>query len=211
MNENQENRPATTNPAEQPASLAALRALVLEQQQQLEQQSLFIDQLLEQIRLARHQHFGVRSERFSLDQMALCFNEAEAAAAVNEAPGSAAGDSLGTVAVPAHRRSTGGRRPLPKAFPRFDVIHELDTSECHCGQCQGALTPVSEKISEQLDIIPATVRVLRHVRKTYACVGCDEDRALAGPADPEEPGLAGNPGTYRHCRVRGRSAALPAG
>ena len=38
-------------------------------------------QLLEQILLARHQHFGARSERYSLDQMALAFDEAEAAGA----------------------------------------------------------------------------------------------------------------------------------
>jgi hypothetical protein len=106
MNENQNHGPATTSPA---ASVVELQALVLEQQQLIDQQSLFIDQLLEQIRLARHQHFGVRSERFSLDQMALCFNEAEAAAALSEAPESAADDTVGTVAVPAHRRQ--GRPP----------------------------------------------------------------------------------------------------
>jgi transposase len=110
-----------------PGSVAELRALVLEQQKRLEQQSLFIEQLLEQIRLARHQHFGSRSERFSVDQLALAFNEAEAAAALSdvthpvEQP-----DMLGTVAVPAHRRAKGGRRPLPKAFPRVEIIHEID-------------------------------------------------------------------------------------
>lgn len=62
-----------------PQDRAELTALVLELQAKVEQQSLFIDQLLEQIRLARHQHFGARSERFSIDQLPLAFNEAEAA------------------------------------------------------------------------------------------------------------------------------------
>jgi len=53
----------------------------------LEQQSLFIDQLLEKIQLARHQHIGSRSERFSVDQLALAFNEAEAAAALSDETG----------------------------------------------------------------------------------------------------------------------------
>lgn len=88
-----------TRSTELPASVAELRQLVLEQQQKLEQKSLFIDQLLEQIRLARHQHFGVRSERFSLDQMALAFNEAEAAAESDD-PDAEQPDLLGTVAVP---------------------------------------------------------------------------------------------------------------
>ena len=82
-----------------PGSVAELRALVLEQQKRLEQQSLFIDQLLEQIRLARHQHFGSRSERFSVDQLALAFNEAEAAAALSDDADVEQPDMLGTVAA----------------------------------------------------------------------------------------------------------------
>jgi transposase len=71
MNQRDSDNEIKDDTVDLPASVAELRALVLEQQRQLEQQSLFIDQLLEQIRLARHQHFGTRSERFSLDQMAL--------------------------------------------------------------------------------------------------------------------------------------------
>jgi transposase len=206
MNENQNHGPATTSPA---ASVVELQALVLEQQQRIDQQSLFIDQLPEQIRLARHQHFGVRSERFSLDQMALCFNEAEAAAALSEAPESAADDTVGTVTVPAHRRARGGRRPLPKAFPRLDVIHELDAGKSHCGKCQGALTAVSEKVSEQLDNIPATVRVLRHVRRTYACAACQGEMKTAPlPAQPFPKSLA-SPGTLVHIAVAKYVEGLP--
>jgi transposase len=116
--------------AELPGSVVELRARVLEQQKRLEQQSLFIEQLLEQIRLARHQHFGSRSERFSVDQLALAFNEAEAAAAVSDDADVEQPDILGTVAVPAHRRAKGGRRPLPKAFPRVEIIHEIDAADC---------------------------------------------------------------------------------
>jgi hypothetical protein len=105
-----------TRSTELRTSGAELRQLVLEQQSKLERQSLFIDQLSEQIRLARHQHFGVRSDRFSLDQLALAFNEAEAAAERSADPDAEQPDLLGTVAVPAHRRARGGRRPLPKAF-----------------------------------------------------------------------------------------------
>jgi transposase len=71
MNQRDSDNEMKDDTVDLPASVAELRALVLEQHRQLEQQSLFIDQLLEQIRLARHQHFGTRSERFSLDQMAL--------------------------------------------------------------------------------------------------------------------------------------------
>ena len=192
-----------------PATVDELRALVLEQQQKLEQQSLFIDQLLEQIRLARHQHFGVRSERFSIDQLALVFNEAEATAADSDDPDAEQPDLLGTVAVPSHRRAKGGRRPLPKSFPRVEIVHELDETGCQCGECRANLTPISEKITEQLDIQPARVQVLRHVRKTYACTACDGKLVTAAMPNQPIPRSLASPGTLAHVAVAKYVDGLP--
>ena len=97
-----------------PTDVAELQTLTFSLQQKLEQQTQFIEQLLEQIRLARHQHFGPRSERFSPDQMALAFNEAEATVAA-EADNQPAQDNSDTVVVPAHRRTRGGRRRGPSS------------------------------------------------------------------------------------------------
>lgn len=191
-----------------PRDPAKLTALVCALQANLEQQSLFIDQLLEQIRLARYQHFGVRSERFSLEQMSLAFNEAEAALASEH--DDAGDDHHGdTVAVPAHRRQKGGRRRLPKTFPRIEILHELKDADCHWGQCQALLEPVSEKVSEQLDIQPATVRVIRHVRKTYTCQTCDGAMTTAPmPAQPIPRSMA-SLGTLAHIAVSKYADGLP--
>jgi len=194
--------------AELPTSVAELRQLVLEQQQKLEQQSLFIDQLLEQIRLARHQHFGTRSERFSIDQLALAFNEA-AAAAERDDPDTEQPDLLSTVAVPAHRRAKGGRRPLPKSFPRVEIVHEIDEDNCQCGECQSDLMPISEKVTEHLDIQPARVQVLRHVRKTYACKACDGKPVTANMPNQPIPRSLASPGTLAHVAVAKYVDGLP--
>jgi transposase len=45
------------------------------------------------------------------------------------------------------------------------------------------LTRIDEETSEQLDIIPAQVRVLQHVRFSYACKACEETIKTA-PARP---------------------------
>ncbi len=74
--------------------------------------------------------------------------------------------------VPAHNRRKRGRKPLPEELPRVEVLHDIDDSDktCACG-CQ--LTRIGEEVSEQLDIIPAKMQVIRHIRPKYACKNCE--------------------------------------
>jgi hypothetical protein len=116
--------------------------------------------LTEQLNLALARRYAASSEKLSPDQICL-FDEAETQAT---APGE---DE--TVSVPAHSRRKRGRKPLPEALPRVAVIHELPEAERVCPHDGHPLTEVGEVTSEQLDIIPARIRVIRHVRKQYAC------------------------------------------
>jgi len=54
-----------------PADYETLRELYTTQQAQMTQLQDFVQSLLEQIRLSRHQHFGARSEAFNVDQLSL--------------------------------------------------------------------------------------------------------------------------------------------
>ncbi len=191
----------------------ALKAQVLELQQKLDQQSQFINQLLEQIRLARHQHFGVRSERYSLDQLALVFNEAEVTAEQTAEDHRAEGDestaAANSIVVPAHVRKRGGRKPLPAELPRVEVIYTLDDGACSCGHCSKKLVVIGEKVSEQLDITPARVQVIRHVKKTYACDHCQgRPTTAAMPAQPIPKSMA-SPGTLAHVATAKYVDGLP--
>ena len=195
----------------------SLRHENAEQGQRLEQSEQFIHQLLEQIKLSRHQHFGARSERYSLDQMQLAFNEAEAAAVAAAASGDTAdedasastGEDDNRQTVTSYKRRKGGRRPLPDTLPRVDVVHELDESACACGACQAPLEVIGQKVSEQLDLIPAQVRVLRHVRRTYRCTGCDGKITSAPrPAQPI-PKSNASPGTLAYVAISKYADGLP--
>ena len=77
-----------------------------------------------------------------------------------------------TITVPAHARKKSGRKPLPKDLPRVDVIHDIDESEkiCACG-CE--LSRIGQEESEKLDIIPAKMQVIHHIRYKYACKNCE--------------------------------------
>ncbi len=136
--------------------------------------------LLEQIRLFQHQRFGASSEKFHPDQQDL-FNEAEVLA--EEIPVEETDDTLSAPGGAASARKRG-RQALPPELPRVEVIHELPEEQRHCPEGHD-LKVIAEEVSEQLDIIPAKIRVIRHIRKKYACPCCEAHVKTA--AAPEQP------------------------
>lgn len=52
------------------------------------------------------------------------------------------------------------------------MVHDLREEEKVCS-CGAALSRIGEESSEKLDIIPAKMRVIKHVRYKYACKQCD--------------------------------------
>ena len=62
----------------------------------------------------------------------------------------------------------GKRSPLPAELKRVDVMHEVpeDKRTCPCGS---PMVEIGQEVSEQLDIVPMQIRVLRHIRKRYGC------------------------------------------
>jgi transposase len=124
------------------------------------------DLLKERLQASLRKLYAARSEaRGGSEQKDLFFNEAEALAPppAPEQPG---------VAVAAHRRVKRGRKPLDPALPREVVRHELPLAERICPHDGTALAEIGIEASEQLDIIPQQVRVLRHERVKYACPCC---------------------------------------
>jgi len=141
-----------------------------------------IAQLQEQVALLRERLFGRKSEQ-TVDadspQLSL-LNEAETLA---EQPNDDRQDDVEAVivSVAAPAKVRGKRQPLPTELPRIEIIHELPEHEltCACG-CRKQV--IGEETSEQLDIVPMQIRVLRHIRKTYACQSCE-----AAPVTADKP------------------------
>lgn len=172
-----------------PAALKQLLAQVLSSAQQLaKDKDGQIEHLREQNALLIQRLFGRKSEQSAAPgspQLAL-FNEAESL--TEPAPEAVADEVEEDVAAPTKRR--GKRKPLPAELPRVDVIHELPEHEqtCTCG-CRKHV--IGEETSEQLDIVPMQIRVLRHIRKTYACKACETAPVTADkPAQLIEKSLA---------------------
>ncbi len=159
--------------------------------------------LQEQLNLALARRYAASSEKISPDQIRL-FNEAEAN---GEADATTDVDD-DVVIVPAHSRKKRGRKKLPDALPRVEVIHELPDSERYCPHDGAPLAEIGEVICEQLDIVPAKIQVIRHIRKQYAC-GCGHCIKTAPlPAQPIPKSLA-SPGLLAHITVSKYQDALP--
>lgn len=165
-----------------------LKQLLLSASVQMSEKDGQIERLREQNALLIQRLFGRKSEQSSdpdSPQLEI-FNEAESLAeATPEAPVDAVEEDAG---APTKRR--GKRTPLPAELPRLVVTHELPEHEltCACG-CRKQV--IGEETSEQLDIIPMQIRVIRHVRKTYACQGCESAPVTADkPAQLLEKSMA---------------------
>lgn len=160
-------------------------------------------QLLEIIRLYKHRQFGRKTEAKLEGQMGI-FDEA---AMPNEPEVIQAADEQ--IHVSSHnRKKSPGRKPLPEDLPREQRVYDLPEAEkiCSCGE---ALTHITNETCEQLEIIPAKIYVVQHVRKKYACKGCEETIKTAEyPAQPIPRSIAG-PGLLSHVIVSKFEDHLP--
>ncbi len=61
---------------------------------------------------------------------------------------------------------------------------------CQCGQCNCMMTAIGERVHQQLDLITATVQVLRHIKTVSGCSQC-EGQIKTAPTPPQMSGGGG--------------------
>jgi len=160
--------------------IEALKALVMAKHSQLQErdtQLISCAQEIEHLKLViekyRRMIFGRKSEKLTgqLEQLEFALEKLETAQAAEEAAQdaneAAQPPSTGT---DSKRRCRPARKPLAEDLPREVVTHLPAHSSCP--DCGGALRKFGEDISEQLERIPATYKVIRHVRPKFACAAC---------------------------------------
>lgn len=179
-----------------------LKKKLEEKDQQIEQKNQRIQLLEEMIKTLRHKQFGASSEKITAAQINL-FNEAEAEP--DEKPEA---DSE-AITVPAHIRKKQKRVSIPANIPREEIVYDLPENEKFCPHDGTALKYIGEESSEQLDLIPAKIMALRHLRKKYACPCCEQYLVTAAkPAQPIEKSIA-TPGLLAHVAVSKYCDGLP--
>ena len=154
-----------------------------------------LDHALSEIARLRHQLFGRKSEKSktinhpTLPGFDELFDEGPSAGEEAD-PDDATPPEETSEDKPTPQKKKTGRKPLPDHLPRERVVHELDKSQQQCS-CGHALHKIGEEVSEQLDYIPAQVKVIQHVRYKYGCKSCEEGVKVApAPSQPIPKGIA---------------------
>lgn len=127
----------------------------------------------EQFRLSQQKRFGISSERTNIDQLGF-FDEAEKEAEINlEEP------TIETINYK-RRKKSGHRDAILENLPVEIIEYDLTESEQICSSCGHNLHKMSTEVRRELKIIPAQVKVVKHVRNIYACRNCEHE-AISTP------------------------------
>jgi transposase len=129
----------------------------------------------EQFRLSQTRQFGASSEKSNSEQLILqLFNEAE-----SETDSGVPEPTVETITYK-RKKTQGQRQEKLKDLPVEVIDYTLPEHEQTCSCCGGTLHNMSTEVREELKIIPPQVKVIRHVRHTYACRHC-ERKAIKTP------------------------------
>jgi transposase len=195
----------------------ALELLQAERDQLLETQQSHlreIDDLQHQLQALLRRYYGRSSEKMDPNQRLLFEDLIDKA--IPEIPENQAPDVESPADEVPSRRRGHGRRRLPSNLEREKVIHDLPEEEKPCPCCGKLRHIIGKETHEQLDYVPAKVRVIEHIRLKYGCPQCERNASPDGPQittaekplSPIEKGLAA-PGLLAYVIVSKYGDHLP--
>lgn len=191
-----------------PDDIDALRAIIVaqaselaDQARRLQSRDMLIEKLKAQLVMLRRSRFGASSEKIdrAIEQHELALEEIDTASSETVVPAS--------VDASEPERANPSRQPLPDHLPRHEILRELQA--CNCPTCGGTdFLRAGTTVTEVLDYVPASFRVVRHLQPRFVCNGCDTEIKAAMPTPPIERGKPG-PGLVAHVLVAKYCDHLP--
>lgn len=161
-------------------------------------------------RLNKHKKYGASSEKTSPGQKELAlFDEAE-----NEAGKTVSEPAVDQITY-TRRKREGKREDDISELPVEQVVHSLPEEERKCPECGGPLHVMGHsEPRRELEIIPAQVKVIEHVREIYACRDCEHNSVSvpvikAPQPEPVIKGSAASPSSVAHIMTQKYMNAVP--
>jgi transposase len=170
------------------------------------EQHAVIERLQTMIAQLRRMQFGRKSEKIErqVEQLELELEELESAKAAQLEELERKLEPAKVVALETVRKPV--RRALPEHLPRELETH-APAEQC-CPACSAELNTLGEDVSEVLEWVPASFKVIRHVRPKMCCTKCDVILQAEAPSRPIARGMAG-PGLLAHVLVSKYADHLP--
>ena len=167
-----------------PDDIETLKRLIIEREVALAERDHEIEHLKLLIAKLRRLQFGRSSEKLDakIGQLELLVEELEANRATREA------NAPEVAAAKSQQLERPARRPLPHALPRETVEH---SPACTCPDCGAPMKRIGEDVAEVLEYVPASFKVIRHVRPKLACAACQKIVQDPAPSRPIARGIAG--------------------
>lgn len=131
-----------------------------------------VNNLTEMVKLLTKKQFGSSSEKtkHEIDGQMTLFNEAEVESNEDET------DPTKTTVKNYTRRIKGQKEKLLKDIPVEIVEYKLDGEALLCPWCNTPMRPIGkETVREELEFIPAKVKIKQYVRYSYECPQCLKD------------------------------------
>jgi transposase len=189
------------------ATLNAENNLLLTKTNELQAQNTVLlsenDLLKHQLKLLKARRFGRSSEKLNsqIEQLELWIEENDLKSAeVSTCPSTDGDTDKGEV------RGQAKRLKLPEHLPREDVIVN---PEATCPECGGeSFRKIADDISETLEYVPSSFKVIRYIRPRCACVNCEKIVQGYAPSKAIDKGKAG-PGLLAHIMIQKYCNHLP--
>lgn len=168
--------------AERDALIARKDAEIAVRDEKLSSRDQQIEHLKLLIEKMRRDAYGASSEKHerNIDQLELKLEELES--------DQAADDVVEQLVSDKPLKNKPARKPLPDHLKR-EVVTHVPSEQC-CPDCGGKLRKLGEDVSEYLERIPETFKVIRHVRVKMNCSSCDKIVQPPAPSRPIERCLA---------------------
>jgi transposase len=200
-------------------------ATITSQHDTIEKQLKKLAGLEQQLARLLRRQYGPQKERVDPDQLTL-FTAEELAGLIQDlkqgivdsvsTDDGSTGEANASVDDPADdaakaKHKGHERRPIPPEIPREIFVHPLNDVERLCPCCGKLRNEIGREVSEQLEYVPAHLKVLQHERVRFACDACEANVVTAPkPAQPIAKGLPG-PGLLAHVTLSKYGNYLPLG
>jgi transposase len=158
--------------------------------------------LREQLAILRAKKFGKSSEKLDkqIEQLELLIEENEQEFAEADVVDAA------TDVAEVRERQIPKRQKLPDHLPREDVILN---PEPNCPECGGSeFRKIADDVSETLEYVPSSFKVIRHIRPRCACIACERIVQAYAPSKAIDKGKAGA-GLLAHILIQKYCNHLP--